>query len=463
MQNFLLLVCLFITAQNFSINKNIKQDSTKYYYYKDKIVSKEKIYNANKKLIRVKTFYKTGVLNEDFYLKKGRYNGKSYRYNSKGKKITTWVFKQGKLVNRKDHSITYNKKNEESIKKRYNTLKKINKAALEHPRSLKLLYSRAKTRHYLGNDVLALSDLKKVLVILKNDKNKSLKNHKKILSNTYDILGSIYALNEMYTQASHYKFKAVEADTENTRLKYNLATYLYNRVDKKLALYYLEKVLKKWPTHSFSNYVLAQHYLDNANYNQAKIHIDNVFLKETNMVKLSQEEISSFLRVTRGYINHKLNNSNLGIKDLEDAIKLNRNNSLAYKTLGQIYLDLEQFENACTKFNKAKKLGYKAIYDNNSLKRLIQHACIRKVKQEVQHTTKTQKPYIYPNPVKTTVTVKNINFTSYKYTIHNFESRLVRQGLTQNNHVDFSNLPTGMYILTIKNTTNTHTFKVIKE
>ena len=145
-----LLLILFSVFNSIAQQGASKPKKTKH-FYRDSIVSVQKWYNENQKLDSLKTYFKTGEISESFYYNNGKYNGKSYKFNKKGEKLTTWSFENSKLVNREDHIIEFNKKDEVKIKKLHLKLKMVNDSLAIKPNRLKFLHQRANIRHRLGN------------------------------------------------------------------------------------------------------------------------------------------------------------------------------------------------------------------------------------------------------------------------------------------------------------------------
>ncbi|MDP9081946.1 MAG: tetratricopeptide repeat protein [Bacteroidota bacterium] len=65
----------------------------------------------------------------------------------------------------------------------------------------------------------------------------------------------------------------------------------------------------------------------------------------------------------RGYGNLYLNNYNLALKDINEAIKLDPNNSFAYAYRAIANVMLKNFETVCTDLQKAKSLGAVQLTD----------------------------------------------------------------------------------------------------
>ncbi len=478
LKNLLFCFLLFASYSLFAVQSTeepIKNSNkVKRYLYKDKIVALERWYGDDKKVDSVKTYYKTGVLNEKFYYLKGKYHGNSYKYNRNGEKSTTWLFDNGKLVKRTDHILNFNKKDEEKVKNLHEQLSILNQKIKETPNSFKLQYSRASIRYKLGNHVLALRDFHNMSHYIKRiAKKKNVAPPAKILGNIYDISGSIYHGYEMENYATHYKFKATEAAPDDTRLTYNLGSYLYTIKSYRLSQLYLNKALEKWPNHAFTHRVLAAMYTDFEDYEKAKQYIDIAFPKEKNLLKFGFGKVERDIRTLRGFISHKLGNSNEGIADLEEAINLHKDNSFAYRNLGVVHHDLGNHILACEYLKKAQTLGYEKIHDRgDDLKNYLEFSCninnqitakASSKKEAIKTVNPLNKPYVFPNPATDVISIKNITFSNYGYAIYNFESKLMKQDVTQTNSINLADLSTGLYILNIFNKGNEYNFKVVKK
>ena len=157
---------------------------------------------------------------------------------------------------------------------------------------------------------------------------------------------------------------------------------------------------------------------------------------------------------------HKLGEPEKGIKELKDELEMDKNNSYAMKNLGIIYLDQKKYNEACKLFQKAKELDYTLTYDEKDLDALLESAC-----NNVQHEIAIEetKPFVFPNPATTVITVKNYDFKNFDYEFFDFESTSVLRGNSPDGAIDVSNLNSGFYILKIFNNNSPQTFKIIKE
>ncbi|WP_308993033.1 T9SS type A sorting domain-containing protein [Mariniflexile litorale] len=467
MKNYFLISLVFIPFYLFAQGK---ENSVKRIYYRDSILAIERLYGNDKKLIRIKTFYKSGELNEDFHYKNGYYNGLSYKYNKSGKKVTIWRFEKGKLIERKDPILEFNKKDEEKIKTIHEKLKHLNNKLSENPNDFKLQLRRAHIRQLLGNNTLALHDFSKIeSKLLKLSKEKKINVPNKLLANIYDSKASIYGEYEMKNYATQYKYKALKCNPEDKRLIYNLGSYLYSIKSYRLAEYYLKKALEKRPDHEFSHRALAGLYTDFEDYKKALDHVNLAFMQESNLIKYGTGGVERDIRTLRGFIYHKLGQSDKGITDLKEAIKLNENNSFAYRNLGVVYHDLGNYTKACKLLQKAKQLGYEKTHDRYDLQNYLEFACknaevIQTETPSVKNSGLINKPYIYPNPTKDIINIKNLSFENYNYLIFDYAGKLITQGNSNtNNSINMSNLPTGVYILKAHNKNAVETFRIIKE
>ena len=444
-------------------------NSIKRYYYKDKVVSVEIWSGSDKKPDSIKTYYSNGKLNEVFYYdEKGLKNSNSFQFNREGEKLVTWNFLHGKLISRTDHKLPFNKDSEEKVKKLLQSLTELNQKTNFNPIKMNNLYARGNMRARLGNTTMALEDLKKVEYAIK----KISKDTTKVISETakaslekykstlYDLLANVYLDLEMENHAVQYFYKAMAVAPNDMRILYNFASYLQVKKSTDLAQYYLEKVIATMPEHGFARWSLSILYSDKGEYQKAMDNMSVAFPKEKNIIARSTDYGGRDLRTTRGLLYHKLGESEKGIQDLKDELEMDKNNSYAMKNLGIIYLDQEKYNEACELFEKAKKLNYTLVFDENDLDALLENACN---KIPLEKSTTVAKPFVYPNPASTVISIHNYDFKSFDYELFDFESNSVLSGSTLNNTIDVTSLKSGFYILKIFNTNSPQTFKIIKE
>lgn len=451
---------------------NINDSNNKVFrhYYKDKVISVEIWKGSDKITDSLKTYYNNGKINEVFYFDdKGRRNNNSFQYNSQGEKLVTWNFLHGKLVSRTDHKLPFsNKENEENAKKHLQQLTEVNTKTNYNPNKINDLFKRGYLRARLGNFTLALDDLRKVESIVNKNKKDTTKviseaaktNRKKFESNLYDIFANLYGGMEMEYAANQYYLKAMAAAPNDYRILYNFANYLQQKKSTDLARHYLEKIVATYPEHGHARWGLAKLYSDIGEYEKAMENINAAFLKEKAIIAHSSNYGGRDLRTTRGLLYHKLGESEKGIQDLKEALKMDKDNSYTLKNLGIIYLDQKKYSDACELFEKAKKLDYTLAYDENDLDTLIENACNNIPQTEI---VATPKPFVFPNPAKTVITIKNYDYQKFDYDFFDFESNAVLHGNSTDGTIDVSKLNAGFYILKISNTNSPQTFKIIKE
>lgn len=464
---YLFLAPIFLCAQTEEIN-------VKHTFYNDSILAIKRWFGSDKKIDSLKTYYKTGELNEAFYFTNMKYNGACYKFNKAGDKVTTWQFENGNLIKRTDHILEFNKKDEEKIKVAHVKLKELNAKLKANPNDLKSEMARAHLRHVLGNYTLALHDytiLEHRLLKFAEVKKVELSN--KLLANIFDARASIYEYYEMENYATQYKYKALKADPEDKRLLYNLGEYLYGIKSYRLAEFYLKKALEKRPDHEFSHRALASLYTDFEDFDKALHHVNLAFAQEANLIKYGSGGVERDIRTLRGLIYHKLGESEKGIADLKEALHLNKDNSFAYRNLGVVYYELGKYEKACENLQKASDLGYEKTHDRYDLQTYLENACknIAEVESEtvlgvepIQNYKLADKAYIYPNPAKDIINIKNLPFKHYTYLIFDYTGKLATQGISnENNSINISKLPTGVYILKAVSKHEAETFRIIKE
>lgn len=461
----LLILPVFLLAQE--KQKEVSDNVTRY-FYDDQVVSVAIWYSADKKPDSSKTYYSNGKLNEVFYFDKdGKKDGDGFQYNKQGEKLVTWNFAHGKMTGRTDHKLPFNKDREETVKKALKMLTEINARTNYNPTKINDLYNRGVLSISLGNNTLAIEDLKKVeYSIDKDPKNKDLvlpdsvkKKTAVFRSKLYDRLASIYASLEMEAFAFNYYHKAIRNAPNDYRILYNFAALLQQRKSYDLARYYLEKIIIEKPDHAHAHWALAKLLSDQGEYEKAYENIQQAFQSEKQIIERTTAYGGRDLRTTRGLIYHKLGESKKGIDDLKAALEMDKNNSYAMKNLGIIYLDQKKYDDACQLFQKAKELNYTLVYDEFDLDSLLEDACNKRQPEK----TISNKPFVFPNPAQTTISVENIGSKNFDFELFNFESKSVLKGKTNDGTINIIRLDSGFYILKTTIGETVETFKIIKE
>lgn len=461
----LLFLPLFLSAQ---VKSNNASDNVSRYFYDDHVVSIEIWYGPDKKPDSTKTYYSNGKLNEIFYYDdKGLKDSNAFQYNKQGEKLVTWNFSHGKLVSRTDHKLPFNKDREETVKKALKLLTEINVKTNYNPTKVNDLYNRGVLRISLGNTTLALEDLKKVEYSVDRDpKNKDIvlsdsleKKKNEFRSKLYDRLASIYASLEMESFAFNYYHKAIKNAPDDLRILYNFASLLQQRKSNDLARFYLEKIIGRKPNHAHARWALARLYSDLGEYQKAMENVTEAFKSEKAIIERTAAYGGRDLRTTRGLIYHKLGESDKGIADLKEALEMDKNNSYAMKNLGIIYLDQHKYKKACELFQRADELHYTLAYDEADLPSLLESAC-NNTQPEV---TEYKKPFVYPNPATTVVSIENLKTSNFDFEFFDFESKSVLKGKTTDGTINVIALDAGFYILKVTLEDAVETFKVIRE
>ncbi|MGQ7945742.1 tetratricopeptide repeat protein [Flavobacterium sp. WC2509] len=438
-------------------------------YYKDGMTQMELWRGDDKLMDSLKTYYSNGKLNEVFYYdEKGLKNADSYQFDDQGDKLVTWTFAHGKLINRTNHKLPFNNVNKEIVQETLKSLNELNARTNYNPTTISDIYKRGHLQYRLGNTTLALNDIKRTELLLdnlsKNTKGKPSDSASvkidKFKAHLYDLLANLYTGLEQKNMAANYFYKAMIAAPKDLRILYNFANHLQVTKSDDLALFYLKKILAENPNFGFARLSIARIYSDTGEYEKALENINVAFQREDAIKKGSTGWTGRDLRTTRGLIYHKLGQSEKGIADLKEALRINDKNSYAMKNLGIIYLDQKKYNEACELFEKAKKLNYALVFDENDLDPLLQSAC-----NNVQTEIVIEKPkaFVYPNPATTVITIHNYDFKIFDFEFFDFESNSVLRGKTTDGSIDVSRLNSGFYILKIFNTNSPQTFKIIKE
>lgn len=461
----LLFLPVFLSAQ---VKSSDSAENVSRYFYDDHVVSVEIWYGPDQKPDSTKTYYSNGKLNEIFfYDDKGLKDSNAFQYNKQGEKLVTWNFSHGKLVSRTDHKLPFNKDKEETVKKALKLMTEINIKTNYNPTKVNDLFNRGVLSISLGNTTLALEDLKKVeYSIDKDPKNKDIvltdsldKKRSVFRSKLYDRLANIYASLEMDSFAFHYCYKAIKNAPDDLRILYNFAILLQRRKSNDLARFYLEKIVAQKPDHAHARWALGILYSDLGEYQKAMESITIAFKNEKTIIDKSVGYGGRDLRTTRGLIYHKLGESERGIADLKYVLDMDKNNSYAMKNLGIIYLDQLKYKEACELFQKANELNYALVYDEVDLPSLSESAC-NNVQPEV---TAVKKPYVFPNPAQTTISVENLKSKNFDFEFFDFESKSALKGKTSDGTINVIALTSGFYILKVTVEDVVETFKVIKE
>lgn len=446
-------------------------------FFKNGLIAREFYMGADQKLDSIKTYHITGGIDERFYFSmNNKLDGNCEKFSNEGKLKTTWLFENGVLIRRTDHFKEFNSKNKETANYNYTNIVKTNLQLKSDPNNFNILYSRAISRIYLEDNVLAELDFLMFKSQLENIKaNWNAENKAnfptldKDLAEVYSRLSTLYSRFENDNLSIQYKLKALETEPTETRHLYNLGSYLATEAqDYRLAISYLDEVIRRVPNHNFANWVLGYTYLELEQYQKAADCINIAFENEDNLYVYGYGNAESDFRTIRGLAYHKLGKTNLGIADLKEALRINDKNSVAYKYLGIVYSDLGQSQKACEYFQKSRVLGYEKKYYNKSLESYIKKACqentskITDSKLDINISPK-DLPYIAPNPAENFVEVFNYPHTNFSYSISDVGGKSVGHGISANKTIQVLGIPSGLYILTIENEGKQEHFKLIKK
>ncbi len=458
----LVLSILFLIASNSKIisqeNRVIRE------YYKDLVISSESWFGTDDIIDSLKTFYKSGKPNENFYFKKGLYHGYCFQRNLLGQKLTTWQFSDGKLTNRIDHKINFNKKNKEKVINLHKRINEVNERTDYNPKTLSDFYNRAHARYWLGNTTLALNDFLHIeKQFIPSSMNANSKDTEYYYNTIYDILGSIYGEYENENFALNYKYKTVRNSPTDGRLLYNFGLYLFQIKAYNLAIYYLNEAITKGNNLFFPNWTLGMLYSDIGEYEKALKCINIAFEGEKTIYDYSSGKAERDIYTTRGLILHKLGETEKGISDLNEALSINKNNSYALKNLGVIYSDIKDYNKACIYLQKAKSLNYIKTHTND-IQFYIDKSCNNIKSNEIYPVYSPKKePYIAPNPISTILNIKNYSNKDFQYKIYDYEYKLIKSGTSNDFSIDISTLKPDFYRLKIIEKEKSKMFIIIKE
>jgi tetratricopeptide (TPR) repeat protein len=446
-------------------------------FFKSGLIAREFYMGVDKKIDSIKTYHITGGIDERFYFTtNNQLDGVCEKFSSEGKPTTTWLFKKGVLIRRTDHFKEINLKNKETANYNYDNIVKTNLQLKSDPTNFMLLYSRATSRVYLEDNILAeldflgfKSQLENIKTNLNADNKASFPTLDRDLAEIYSRLSSIYSRFEIDNLSVNYKLMAIQTDPTEVRHYYNLGSYLATQThDYRLAISYLDEVIRKVPNHNFAHWALGYCYLELEKYDKAVENINIAFENEANLYENGYGRSETDLLTIRGLAFHKLGKTDLGIADLKEALHINDKNSVANKYLGIIYNDLGENQKACEYFQKSRALGYEKKYYNKSLESYIKKSCIENASKitdskAVISISPKDLPYIAPNPAENLVEVFNYPHTNFTYDINDVGGKRVEHGISDNKIILLSAIPSGLYILTIETEGKKETFKLIKK
>lgn len=467
----------FLVCSNSVIGQQKSGASVSKSFFKNGLIAREFYIGVDQNIDSIKTYHITGGIDERFYFTmNNQLDGVCEKFSNEGKPVTTWVYKNGILIRRTDHLKEFNLKNKETFDTNYNTIIKANLELKSDPNNLQLIYNRAISRMYLKDNVLAELDLlmfkdylEKIKANLQGKSNENLLELNKNLAEVYSRLSSLYSRFENDNLSIDYKLKAVQTEPTETRHLFNVGTYLATEAgDYRLAIYYLDVVIRRVPNHNFANWILGYTYLELEQYQKAVDCINLAFENEDNLYVYGYGTAESDLRTIRGLAYHKLGKKDLAKKDLNEALHINNKNSVANKYLGIIYSDLGENQKACEYFQKSRSLGYEKKYYNKSLESYIKKSCVENVSKitdskAVISINPKDLPYIAPNPAENLVEVFNYLHTNFTYYINDVDGKRVANGISDNKTIQLSVIPPGLYILTIEKEGKKETFKLIKK
>lgn len=446
----LLIICILACILELSAAKPAAK--VERFYFKDGLISLEKFYNKKNKLDSLKSYHKSGELNEIFYYRKGKYHGTCKKFSRTGVHNISWIYVKGELQKRIDHEMDNNIHNEDKRIAIRDQILEANLKLKKKSNDINLIYHKAYLHYQLNETTLALDGFLKVEKHIQKSGSVTSGNSSKFEASLYDAMAGVYTSYEMRNLVLHYKYKAVKASPKQNRLYYNLGAYLTSIKSYRLGIAFLNKTLEMAPKHSFAHWALGNTYTDLERYELAMEHINIAYEREANLYKHGFGTAERDVRTTRGFLYHKLGQSEKGIEDLKEALDINPDNSYAYRNLGIIYTDLENYELACEHLNKSKSLGYIQKHDNNDINDYLTIACERKTPEHSKETPFNLLPYLTPNPAGFMIKVENYAFQNFEYTVLDYTSKIVQQGKANMNEIQIYDLKPGVYVLNISHT-----------
>lgn len=505
-----IFICIFLLASTVASAQSKRKPKVEQHYYKGGELVRENYIGPEKTIDSIKTYYLSGQIDEKFYFnKKGQLDGLGQKMSEDGKLMATWLYNKGVLKERKDYlKKPSNIKTKPQVDFNYNNIKRSDSLLKIRPNNLELIFSKACSQNYLGENILSEMDFLFLKTTLENalaktsPKNSQSKTDiNKKLADIYGRLSTVCNRFNDQLLSLEYHFKAVQADPTSNIHLYNLGAAFATEVeDYRLALFYLNQVVKERPNHNFANWVLGLVYLELEEYQKSLDCLNIAFKSERGLYENGYGNVESDLRTIRGLVYHKLGKTDLGITNLNKALEINDKNAVAYKHLGIIYQDLGDNQKACEYFQKSLEMDYEKKYPKRSLAYFITKTCnvtkpiaVNPAKNEpeiksaikventvaiiaennqenenqksiaVTETPAKDLPYIAPNPAEDFVEVFNFDGSNYDFTIYNVAGSQILKGIAKLNIIQVSDIPSGLYILIIEKQGKTQRFKLLKK
>ena len=486
--SFLLLTTSLIIAQS---KKGATVEKS---FFKGGEIARENFIGAEKTIDSIKTYYLSGQLDERFYFnKKGQLDGLGQKNSEDGSLMVTWLYKKGVLIERKDYlKKPSNIKTKKQVDFNYANIKSCDSLLKINPKRVEIIYSKACSQNYLGENILSEIDFVSLKTSLEKLKASSPASNTLVRNDINEKLADVYGrLSTIYNRFGNeslsleYLYKAVQANPASNIHRYNLGAAFATQIeDYRLALFYLNQVVQERPNHNFANWVLGLIYLELEEYQKSLNCLNIAFKGEGGLYENGYGNVESDLRTLRGLVYHKLGKTDLGITNLNKALEINDKNSMAHKHLGIIYQDLGNNEKACGYFQKSRTLGYEKKYPKKNLSSFINKTCVvtnpiamipTKNEAEIKSENNNQKsvsiteipikdlPYIAPNPAEDFVEVFNFDGLNFDFTIFNVAGSQISKGVSNLKTIQVAGIPTGLYILIIEKEGRTERLKLLKK
>jgi len=91
-------------------------------------------------------------------------------------------------------------------------------------------------------------------------------------------------------------------------------------------------------------------------------------------IEINRAGNNAFAYSNRGFVKYNLGNYSDALDDINASLKIDPENSYAYKNMALIYIAMDSLDVACSNLSKALNLGYTAKFDD-TVQRLIFEYC----------------------------------------------------------------------------------------
>jgi tetratricopeptide (TPR) repeat protein len=173
----------------------------------------------------------------------------------------------------------------------------------------------------------------------------------------YKMRGNAYQMQKKYENAISDFTKAIELDQKDIASWFDRGLCYAEKKEFDKAVSDIEQAVKIDSTQAFIAYNNIAYFVkfEQKDWKGAIEYFDKA---------LAQNPTFAYAYSNRGYAKYMLGNNSDASKDIRKSIELDATNSYAFKNYALVLLAEGKRKDACTQLERAQKLGYTQMYDN---------------------------------------------------------------------------------------------------